>query len=116
MTTTLLQPPPEKAEASAVYREAEEAIRGIAALDSPPRIHILATLHREPEMRVKALAKSIGLEQPTTSHHLRILLDAGLVSCARRGRYRVEPLAVIAAVQTALDYIGIVRREEAPPT
>lgn len=38
----------------------------------------------------------LGLSQPTVSHHLRVLVDAGLVQAERRGRwafYALEPRA-----------------------
>ena len=41
-----------------------------------------------------SLAKSIGLSQPTVSHHLKVLRDAGLVEREQRGSwayFRVVP-------------------------
>jgi ArsR family transcriptional regulator len=37
-------------------------------------------------MNVGDLAEAIGVTQPTASHHLAILRDAGLVTIAREGR------------------------------
>jgi ArsR family transcriptional regulator len=40
------------------------------------------------------LVAPIGKSQPTVSHHLKVLADAGLVTSQRRGRwawYRVVP-------------------------
>ena len=36
---------------------------------------------------------ALPLNQPTVSHHLRILRDAGLVTCARRGTWVYYRLA-----------------------
>ena len=39
----------------------------------------------------------LGLSQPTVSHHMKLLVDAGLVRAARRGRwvyYELEPNAL----------------------
>ena len=49
------------------------------------------------EVCVCNLVASFDLSQPTISHHLKILRDAGLVSVARRGTwayYRLVPYAV----------------------
>jgi DNA-binding transcriptional ArsR family regulator len=43
------------------------------------------------------LAPAVNLSEPTVSHHLKQLLDVGLVSKERRGMnvyYRLEPEAV----------------------
>jgi ArsR family transcriptional regulator, arsenate/arsenite/antimonite-responsive transcriptional repressor len=45
---------------------------------------------------LRALAQ-LGLSQPTVSHHLRLLSDAGLIDVERRGTwayYRLIPAAV----------------------
>ncbi len=39
----------------------------------------------------------LGLSQPTVSHHMKLLVDAGLVRAERRGRwvyYELEPAAL----------------------
>lgn len=38
------------------------------------------------EMSVSALVEATGVAQPTVSHHLKILKDAGLVIAERRGK------------------------------
>jgi len=76
--------------------QAAELARGFAALGDPVRIQILSILAAAPEGEVcvcefvAPLAKS----QPTVSHHLKILSEAGLVSGDRRGKwvwYRIVP-------------------------
>ncbi|WP_374224429.1 ArsR/SmtB family transcription factor [Streptomyces sp. ISL-94] len=50
----------------------------------------------------------VGVSQPTVSHHLKKLKDAGLLSSERRGTwvyYRVEP-AVLAAMGALLTTAG----------
>jgi ArsR family transcriptional regulator len=54
------------------------------ALADPKRIQILYALHARPR-HVSALAKDLGLPQPTVSRHLRILRQKSLVSSERDG-------------------------------
>lgn len=67
----------------------EEAItqaRLLKALADPTRLRILSLLSRyEGEVCVFEIVESFTLEQPTISHHLRILRDAGLVDCRKKG-------------------------------
>lgn len=56
---------------------------------------MLATLAQAPdEVCVCDFTDALPLNQPTVSHHLRILREAGLVTCERRGTwvyYRLAP-------------------------
>jgi ArsR family transcriptional regulator, arsenate/arsenite/antimonite-responsive transcriptional repressor len=66
------------------------------ALGDPTRLAIVNQLAGQAEACVCAL-DGLGLSQPTISHHLRILRDAGLVESTRRGTsayYRLVPDAV----------------------
>jgi len=58
-----------------------------AALGEPTRVRIMQILPREPvceEMyNVIELAEELGLTQPTVSHHLKVLSDAGIVKSRR---------------------------------
>jgi len=60
--------------------------RLVKALADPTRLRILSLLSRhEGEVCVFEIVESFTLEQPTISHHLRILRDAGLVDCRKKG-------------------------------
>jgi ArsR family transcriptional regulator len=65
------------------------------ALGDPHRLAMLSTLARaEDEVCVCDFTGALPLEQPTVSHHLRILREAALVTCERRGTwvyYRLAP-------------------------
>jgi ArsR family transcriptional regulator, arsenate/arsenite/antimonite-responsive transcriptional repressor len=56
------------------------------ALADPTRIAIVNRLAGAGEVCVCAL-EDLGLSQPTISHHLRILREAGLVDVSRRGTF-----------------------------
>jgi ArsR family transcriptional regulator len=56
------------------------------------------------EVCVCDLTEAFELSQPTISHHLRILREAGLVEASRRGTwayYRLVP-ETVASLRTAL--------------
>lgn len=66
------------------------------ALSDPTRIAIVNQLAGADECCVCNL-EPLGLSQPTISHHLKILREAGLVESTRRGTwayYRLVPEAV----------------------
>ena len=76
----------------AADRTADAAL--LKALADPHRLRILATLARaEDEVCVCDFTDGLPLEQPTVSHHLRILREASLVTCERRGTWVYYRLA-----------------------
>ncbi len=85
-----------------------EAASLFKALGDPHRLTILATLAREAdEVCVCDFTSALPLNQPTVSHHLRVLREAGLVTSERRGTwvyYRLAPdaLARVDATTRAL--------------
>ncbi|MDE2482570.1 MAG: helix-turn-helix transcriptional regulator [bacterium] len=81
----------------------------LKAVADPHRLRILATLaSARDEVCVCDFTAALPLNQPTVSHHLKLLRDAGLVASERRGTwvyYRLAPGAherVSAAVAAAL--------------
>ncbi len=74
----------------------------LLAFADPSRRAILDRL-AEGERAVGELVAALGLSQPAVSQHLKVLLDAGLVTVRREGRrrlYRASP-----------DGLGEVRQE-----
>jgi DNA-binding transcriptional ArsR family regulator len=60
------------------------------ALAHASRRHILLVLHfRGGEMTAGEIASRFGCTWPTTTRHLRVLQDAGLVRVEKRGRERI---------------------------
>jgi len=57
------------------------------AIAHPARRHILDLLAQQ-DQPVNALAAHFDMSRPAVSQHLRILLDAGLVTEQRQGRHR----------------------------
>jgi ArsR family transcriptional regulator len=67
------------------------------ALGDETRLKILATLARsDGEVCVCEFTDTLPLNQPTVSHHLRILREAELVTCERRGTWVYYRLATTA--------------------
>jgi ArsR family transcriptional regulator len=67
------------------------------ALADPTRVAIVNRLAATEECCVCDLTGAFELSQPTISHHLRLLREAGLVEASRRGTwayYRLIPEAV----------------------
>src|ERR671935_2880019 len=76
---------------------AEELAARFRALADPTRVAIVNRLSSADEVCVCDLTEAFDLSQPTISHHLRILREAGLVDVSRRGTwayYRPRPAAV----------------------
>jgi ArsR family transcriptional regulator, arsenate/arsenite/antimonite-responsive transcriptional repressor len=79
--------------------DTDEARRLAAALKTiadPARLRLLSLIQAQPggEACVCHLTEPLGLSQPTISHHLKVLREAGLVERERRGSwayYRVVP-------------------------
>ena len=68
------------------------------AIADPYRLRMLATLARAAgEVCVCDFTAALPLNQPTVSHHLRILREAGLVTFERRGTWVYYRLANDAA-------------------
>ena len=63
----------------------------LAAVAEPNRRRILDLLVLRPQP-VGELVRSLGLSQPSTSKHLRVLRDSGLVAASTRGKQRVYAL------------------------
>ncbi len=75
--------------------DAVELARGFAALSDPVRLHLLSLIAAcGPDGAcVCDLVGPVGRSQPTVSHHLKVLREAGLVSADKRGTwawYRIE--------------------------
>jgi ArsR family transcriptional regulator len=114
----------------------QNRLRSLKRISDPTRARILRLLLDAADGRgsVTRLAETLGLRQPTVSHHLRLLRDEGLVERAQEGRtawysitsdqldrvadlVREEPTADDAAAteriveDLALRYRGVLARE-----
>ncbi|HYZ76722.1 MAG TPA: metalloregulator ArsR/SmtB family transcription factor [Gaiellaceae bacterium] len=75
----------------------EELAARFKSLADPTRVALVNRLAAAEEVCVCDLNTAFDLSQPTISHHLRILREAGLVESTRRGTwayYRLVPEAI----------------------
>ena len=93
---------PLSAEAAAVLA------RTLKAVADPARLRLLSLIaaHEGAEACVCDLTEPLGLSQPTVSHHLKVLTEAGLLTRQKRGTwayFTVVPAALnaLAAVLTS---------------
>ncbi|WP_116426964.1 ArsR/SmtB family transcription factor [Streptomyces spongiicola] len=92
---------PPLAERPMTADEAETAARMFKALGDPVRLRLFSSVasHEGGEACVCDIS-DVGVSQPTVSHHLKKLKEAGLLTSERRGTwvyYRVQP-SVLAAM------------------
>ena len=76
--------------------DAERLAAVLKVIADPARLRLLSLLQAHPdgEACVCNLLEPLGLSQPTVSHHLKVLVDAGLLEREQRGRwayFRVVP-------------------------
>lgn len=63
--------------------------RMFKALSDPTRVRLLSMIAAQPDREacVCDLTDPVGLSQPTVSHHMKQLVDAGLVTREQRGKW-----------------------------
>jgi ArsR family transcriptional regulator len=74
--------------------EASDMAQIFGALSDPARLRMLSLIASQEEVCSCALEEPLGKSQPTISHHTRILVEAGLITGEKRGRWmwwRVVP-------------------------
>ena len=78
---------------------AEDLARKLKALADPTRLRLVSIVaaSEAEEACVCDLIDPVGLSQPTVSHHLRILMEAGFLTRSKRGTwayYKLVPGAL----------------------
>lgn len=76
--------------------DAQALASAFKAIADPGRLRLLSFIAAQPgaEACVCHLVEPLGLSQPTVSHHLKVLAEAGLLERERRGTwmfYRLVP-------------------------
>ncbi|HEX6538399.1 MAG TPA: metalloregulator ArsR/SmtB family transcription factor [Candidatus Dormibacteraeota bacterium] len=77
--------------------QAETVAELLRALADPVRLRLMSIIAAADEACVCDLTAPFTVSQPTISHHLRVLKEAGLVDSERRGTwvyYRARPEAL----------------------
>lgn len=85
------------------YEDAVGLATVLRAIADPTRLRLISLLcaHNSGEACVSDLTESLCLTQPTVSHHLKTLVDAGLVQRDKRGVW-----AFFSLVPGALDGVA----------
>lgn len=77
--------------------QAEAAVILLKAVADPVRLRLMSIIAAADETCVCELSGEFDVSQPTISHHLRVLREAGWVDSERRGTwvyYRPRPEAI----------------------
>ena len=104
---------------------AAERLAGVLkALAEPTRLRLLSLIAAQPDSEacICDLTAPVGLSQPTVSHHMKVLTDAGLLRREQRGKwayYRLVPgaldtLAALLSTGHAPASTGAAGRQRAP--
>src|ERR671912_2308366 len=83
--------------------DAERLAGALKAIADPARLRLISMLAASPsgEVCVCDFTGPIGLSQPTVSHHLKILVDGGVLTREQRGKW-----AYFRLMPGALDTLG----------
>jgi len=90
---------------------AVDLARTLKAIADPARLRLLSMIaaHEGGEACVCDLIEPLGLSQPTVSHHLRVLVDAGLLTRDKRGVWAYFTL-VPGALDSLADVLSSTQR------
>ena len=78
-----------------------DEVKILQAIAEPTRLAIVRQLASAGEVCACDFTDCCGVSQPTVSHHLKVLREAGVVSCERRGTWIYYRLEAKAAAQIA---------------
>lgn len=95
--------------------QAAALARTLKALADPTRLRLVSMVaaHEGGEACVCDLTGPLGLTQPTVSHHLKILVDAGIFRRDKRGVWAYYALRP-GALRTLADILGRDQRPAGP--
>jgi ArsR family transcriptional regulator, arsenate/arsenite/antimonite-responsive transcriptional repressor len=69
------------------HAEAQRLSQVLKAVADPIRLRLLSLILANGEACACELNEPVGLSQPTVSHHLKVLTDAGLINREQRGTW-----------------------------
>lgn len=82
---------------------AETLASSLKAIADPTRLQLvsLVAAHEGQEACVCDLTAPVGLSQPTVSHHLKVLVEAGILTREQRGKWAYYQLVPDALAELA---------------
>ena len=94
--------------------EAEGLASALKVLADPARLRLVSLIAAQPDAEacVCNVTGPLGLSQPTVSHHLKVLHDAGILTREQRGRWAYfrlvpEPLRVLSEALAVRGLAGV---------
>jgi DNA-binding transcriptional ArsR family regulator len=82
------------------------------ALADRTRLRILEAINSRDHMNCAQIVSMRGVTPATVSHHLRILQDAGLISCERQGQFVHSKALPEALEDYRQELSGLARRKK----
>lgn len=65
----------------------QQAARSFTALSEPVRVAITSCISRNPGITATGITKKLRIPQSTLSHHLKTLVNTGLITFEKDGRW-----------------------------
>ncbi|MFB6611283.1 metalloregulator ArsR/SmtB family transcription factor [Agromyces sp. NPDC056379] len=95
--------------ATITAEDAEAFARTLKAIADPVRLRLVSIVAASEgrEACVCDLTEPVGLSQPTVSHHLKILTEAGILSRSKRGTWAYYRLVPGALEAIAAPLVGV---------
>ena len=88
-----------------------ECIPILTMLQDESRQQILMLLFDKREMTVSELTENLELSRPAVSHHMKLLLDAGLVSVKKNGKERIYSLNLQKTIKQLKDLLSSIEMD-----
>ncbi|WP_373127636.1 ArsR/SmtB family transcription factor [Dielma fastidiosa] len=88
-----------------------ECIPIFTMLQDESRQQILMLLFDKKEMTVSELTENLELSRPAVSHHMKLLLDAGLVSVKKNGKERIYSLNLQKTIKQLKDLLSSIEMD-----
>jgi ArsR family transcriptional regulator len=79
----------------------EALMRALKALADPTRFQMMQELAAAGELSCGEIAERFEVSQPTVSHHLKVLLDAGLLVSRRDGKHNYTSVDTVLVARLA---------------
>ena len=88
-----------------------ECIPIFTMLQDESRQQILMLLFDKKEMTVSELTENLELSRPAVSHHMKLLLEAGLVSVKKNGKERIYSLNLQKTIKQLKDLLSSIEMD-----
>ncbi|MEE8457214.1 MAG: metalloregulator ArsR/SmtB family transcription factor [Acidimicrobiia bacterium] len=69
------------------HEDADTMATRLKALSDPTRLRLFSLIASQAERCACDLTEPLGVSQPTVSHHLKVLTEAGLLTREQRGKW-----------------------------